>query len=107
METIQSQIDELRKRPGDCHAAAKTCVKLACTLDGAISWCNDGPTPISRPHSDIAKDAEKVMDRCTVLGQEKDAKTKKRWTRGQLRDSKLSRVVVNKGDCKKGDAGLV
>ncbi|KAL2264069.1 hypothetical protein VTK26DRAFT_2563 [Humicola hyalothermophila] len=62
LETIQSQVDNLRKRP-----------------------CRD-----------IAGDAEMVMKRC-ILG---NAKTNKWWTRGQVRDSQQTRVVVNKGECK-------
>ncbi|KAK4238531.1 hypothetical protein C8A03DRAFT_15006 [Achaetomium macrosporum] len=95
VKTIQSQVKTLYKRSGICFVEARTCVKLACALDGAISWCNDGDKPITRSCSDIAKDAKLVMTRCKH-GHPKHGIS---WTRGQIRDSETSRVVVNKAVC--------
>jgi hypothetical protein len=73
----------------------KTCVKLACALDGGISWCNDGDTPITRPCSDLARDAVRVMTRC----KHGPHKQRKSWVHGQVHDSESSRVVVNNSGC--------
>ncbi|KAJ4300094.1 hypothetical protein N0V88_002763 [Collariella sp. IMI 366227] len=100
-KTIKSQVDALRKQSGSCHAEANNCTKIACTMDGAIKWCNDGDKAISKACSEIAMDAERVMLKCKHA----DKKRKKTWTRGQVRDSGSSRVIVNKGECSKGAAG--
>ncbi|KAL2132640.1 hypothetical protein VTI74DRAFT_3545 [Chaetomium olivicolor] len=100
--TVKNQVNSLRSRPGYCHAEARNCTRIACTMDGAISWCNDGNRPISKPCSEVARDAERVMVRCKHA----DKKRKKTWTRGQVRDSGSSRVVVNKGECLKKVSGF-
>ncbi|AEO66541.1 uncharacterized protein THITE_2128592 [Thermothielavioides terrestris NRRL 8126] len=79
VRSIQKHVKALAKRPGNCYVEARTCVKLACSFEGAITWCNDGVRAISRPCGDIAKDAKRVMTRCK-RGYEK---LKMAWTRGQ------------------------
>jgi hypothetical protein len=94
-ESIQSKIDGLAKRRGYCHVGANTCVKLSCSLNGSVTWCNDGQSILSRPCRHIAKDAKRLMKRCKVS----HPRSRKRWVRGQIRDSNQSRIVINKGEC--------
>ncbi len=93
-EAIQSQIKTMGKRSKDCRVEAGTCIKLACGLDGGISWCNDGAEAVARPCSDIARDAMRVVTRCK--SRKRHAKM---WAQGEVRDSDISRVVVNQSGC--------
>lgn len=93
--TIQGHIKMIGEHPENCHVDAETCIKLACALDGGISWCNDGATPITRPCGDIARDAMRALTRC----KQRHKRQKKAWAHGQVRDSETSRVVVDKSSC--------
>jgi len=95
LESIQNEIDGLAKRRGYCHVGANACVKLSCSLNGSITWCNDGQSVLSRRCRHIAKDAKRLMKRCKVS----HPRSRKRWVRGQIRDSNQSRIVINKGEC--------
>jgi hypothetical protein len=95
VKTIQSQIKTLDKRGGLCQVEARTCLRLSCARGGAITWCNDGDKPLARPCRDLATDAKSVMARCKN-GHPKHGIV---WTRGQMRDSDTTRVVVNKASC--------
>ncbi|KAK3306738.1 uncharacterized protein B0T15DRAFT_552707 [Chaetomium strumarium] len=94
-KTIQGQVRTLDKRGGICHVEARTCLRLACARGGAITWCNDGDKPVARQCRDIATDAKSVMARCKH-GHPKHGII---WTRGQIRDSDTTRVLVNKALC--------
>ena len=93
-EAVRGQVKTMGKRSKDCRVAAKKCMKLACGLEGGISWCNDGPEPVARPCTDIAKDAMRVVTHC-----KQRKRNSKMWAQGEVRDSEISRVVVHQGGC--------
>jgi hypothetical protein len=70
-------------------------MKLACGLDGGISWCNDGSEAITRPCNLVARDAMRVVTRC----KRRVKRHSRSWTQGEVRDSDRSRVVVNQMGC--------
>ncbi|KAK3903525.1 hypothetical protein C8A05DRAFT_14516, partial [Staphylotrichum tortipilum] len=95
VKTVESQVKTMGRQSRGCRVEAQTCMKLACSLDGGISWCNDGVEAITRPCALIARDAMRVVTRCKH-GIKRHSRN---WAQGEIRDSDRSRVVVNQSGC--------